>query len=83
MLHLLLYNYKLITIDNAKLQNQLLLKVHNIISTSTMSLDFLFSGGQNGSDGLSGNFAPVPADISSLIDKYVLKHFTFIFTPAY
>ncbi|CAH0727689.1 unnamed protein product, partial [Brenthis ino] len=28
------------------------------------------SGGQNGSDGLSGCFAPVPPDISSLIDKY-------------
>nr|XP_049692182.1 Down syndrome cell adhesion molecule-like protein Dscam2 [Helicoverpa armigera] len=28
------------------------------------------SGGPNGSDGLSGSFAPVPADISSLIDKY-------------
>ncbi|XP_052738089.1 cell adhesion molecule Dscam2 isoform X2 [Bicyclus anynana] len=28
------------------------------------------SGGQNGSDGLSGVFAPVPPDISSLIDKY-------------
>ncbi|XP_013133341.1 PREDICTED: Down syndrome cell adhesion molecule-like protein Dscam2 [Papilio polytes] len=28
------------------------------------------SGGQNGSDGLSGSFAPVPPDISSLIDKY-------------
>ncbi|XP_053609899.1 cell adhesion molecule Dscam1-like isoform X1 [Plodia interpunctella] len=28
------------------------------------------SGGLNGSDGHSGSFAPVPADISSLIDKY-------------
>ncbi|CAH2050967.1 unnamed protein product, partial [Iphiclides podalirius] len=28
------------------------------------------SGGQVGSDGLSGSFAPVPPDISSLIDKY-------------
>ncbi|XP_052750184.1 cell adhesion molecule Dscam2 isoform X2 [Galleria mellonella] len=28
------------------------------------------SGGLNGSDGLSGTFGPVPADISSLIDKY-------------
>ncbi|XP_072938511.1 cell adhesion molecule Dscam1-like isoform X2 [Epargyreus clarus] len=28
------------------------------------------SGGQNGSDALSGSFAPVPPDISSLIDKY-------------
>ncbi|XP_028160475.1 Down syndrome cell adhesion molecule homolog [Ostrinia furnacalis] len=28
------------------------------------------SGGPNGSDGLSGSFAPIAADISSLIDKY-------------
>lgn len=39
------------------------------MSIRTYYFFLLDSGGPNGSDGLSGSFAPVPADISSLIDK--------------